>query len=207
MSGTHRGVTCADDATGVSAPPADQSPDGGAPCPAGTTRVVTVSDVMNSSPTPDGGGERDVLSGYVEFAVPLLGEGQQIPLVESMDLQLAARYENFSDVGDIIVPKAALSWRMTDFLMLRGAYSEGFRAPNLVQINERVISRVNTRDDFYLCQVGLRDGSIDDVGDCPSGGVQRLASGSDQLVPEESQNRNIGFVLDPRFEFPAGGGG
>ena len=163
------------------------------------TSSPLVSDVMNSSPTLDSDGSRRVLSTYLEFAVPLVGEAQEIPFVRSVDAQFAARYEDFSDVGDILVPKLALSWRVSDLLMFRGAYSEGFRAPNLVQLNESVISRVNTHDDYYRCQVDLRSGAITDVDDCPGYAVQRVASGSGQLEPEDSRNWNLGVVLEPDF--------
>jgi len=32
-----------------------------------------------------------------------------VSLVQSLDVQLAARYENFSDVGDVLKPKIAVS--------------------------------------------------------------------------------------------------
>ena len=57
-----------------------------------------VSDVVNSSPTPDNSGSRDVTSLYTEFAVPLHA---------TLDLQLALRYEDFSDVGSTTVGKIA----------------------------------------------------------------------------------------------------
>ena len=158
-----------------------------------------ISDVMNSSPTPDSRGSRNVFSSYLEFAVPLVSPAMGLLLMQSVDMQIAARYENFSDVGSIVVPKIAMAWRLHDFLMLRGAVSEGFRAPNLVQVNESIISRENTRTDYYRCEVGLRDGSLSDVDDCPDDRVQRIASGSKALVPEESTNFNFGIVLEPNF--------
>jgi len=158
-----------------------------------------ISDVMNSSPTPDSRGSRNVFSSYLEFAVPLVSPDMGLLLVQSVDMQIAARYETFSDVGSIVVPKVAMAWRLHNSLMLRGAVSEGFRAPNLVQVNESVISRENTRTDYYRCEVGLRDGSITDPDDCPDDRVQRIASGSDALVPEESTNYSFGIVVEPGF--------
>lgn len=158
-----------------------------------------ISDVMNSSPTPDSRGSRNVFSSYLEFAVPLVSPAMGLLLMQSVDMQIAARYENFSDVGSIVVPKIAMAWRLHEFLMLRGAVSEGFRAPNLVQVNESIISRENTRTDYYRCEVGLRDGTLDDPDDCPDDRVQRIASGSKTLVPEESTNFNFGIVLEPNF--------
>ena len=66
---------------------------------------------MGSSASPDADGERRVSSVFVEFLVPLL---RDIPLVQSLDLQVAVRHEDFSDVGSVTKPKFALSWYPTD---------------------------------------------------------------------------------------------
>ena len=142
-----------------------------------------ISDVMNSSPTSDSDGERDVVSAFIEF---------QVPVIEQLDLQLALRYEDFSDVGSTTVGKVAFGFRPIDQLLLRGSWSEAFRAPNLVTINESIVARSNTRDDpaCLLADPG------EDVLDC-SYGMQRTAQGSQNLRPEKSDNWNIGIVAEP----------
>ena len=55
-----------------------------------------VSDVMNSSPSADSSGDRTVFAAFSEL---------QIPVFENLDVQLAARYEDFSDIGDTTVGK------------------------------------------------------------------------------------------------------
>ena len=57
-----------------------------------------VSDVMNSSPTPDNSGKRDVISTFFELGIPLVSEDMSIPFIKSIDIQLAGRYEDFSDI-------------------------------------------------------------------------------------------------------------
>jgi outer membrane receptor protein involved in Fe transport len=147
-----------------------------------------VSDVVNSSPTPDSSGDRNVTSLFTEFAIPLL---------PTLDLQAALRYENFSDVGSTTVPKLAFGWRPTDWFMLRGSWSEAFRAPNLVTINESLVVRNNTRDD-YLCLYAAEFGGDpgQDVLDCRNN-IQRRATGSKDLEPEKSDNYSVGLVLSP----------
>jgi len=147
-----------------------------------------VSDVMNSSPTPDSRGSRDVTSLFTEFAVPLL---------PTLDLQLALRYENFSDVGSTTVPKIAFGWRPTEWFMLRGSWSEAFRAPNLVTVNEGLVVRANTREDA-VCDYAYRNSPHPDAGDLDcSYGIQRRAFGNEDLKPEKSDNSSIGVVLNP----------
>ena len=147
-----------------------------------------VSDVVNSSPTPDSSGSRDVDSLFFEFAIPLL---------PNLDVQAALRYEDFSDVGDTTVGKIAAGWRPHETLLLRGSWSEAFRAPNLVTINEDIVARNNTRTD-WACTFAADFGGDpnQDTLDCVNS-IQRIAQGSTELEPEQSTNTSIGFVFTP----------
>jgi iron complex outermembrane receptor protein len=147
-----------------------------------------ISDVVNSSPTPDNRGARNVDSLFTEFSIPVL---------ENLDLQAALRYENFSDVGSTTVPKLAFGWRPIDPLLVRGSWSKGFRVPNLVTVNEDIVVRFNTRTD-YLCLYAAQNGGdpLQDVLDCVNS-TKRVAQGSEDLKPEKSDNWSVGFVLTP----------
>lgn len=142
-----------------------------------------ISDVANSSPTSDSSGDRQVTSIFGEL---------QIPVLENLDLQLALRYEDFSDVGDTTVGKIAVGYRVIDQVLLRGSWSEAFRAPNLVTINESLVARSNTRDDYGCLYIDPNEDSLD----C-SYGIQRTAQGSRELQPEQSENTSFGIVVDP----------
>jgi len=154
-----------------------------------------VSDVMNSSPSSDSAGERDTTSLFVEFAIPVF---------KNFDLQAALRYEDASDYGDATVGKLAFGWRIFEPLLIRGSWSEAFRAPNLITVNEGLVVRSNNRTS-YVCRYAeemwdaRRDPSDPDFGeardelDC-SDTVQRRAAGSEKLVPEKSTNTSIGLV-------------
>ncbi|MEM9233762.1 MAG: TonB-dependent receptor, partial [Pseudomonadota bacterium] len=165
------------------------------------TGNVILSDVMGSSPTPDTDGERDVFGAFVEFAVPLISDEMDIPLVYSLDMQLAARGEDYSDVGSVLKPKVALSWYVVPSFQIRGAYSEGFRAPNLEQINATGIQRVNGgREDWILCEATARANSTDfSTGDCDGNSVESIRSGGPNLRPEENKNYTLGLVYQPEW--------
>ena len=142
-----------------------------------------VSDVVNSSPTPDGAGGRDVTSLFAEL---------QIPITDRINSQIAVRYEDFSDVGSTTVGKFALGWDMADWVKFRASTSTAFRAPNLVTINESIVARSNTRSD-WVWYYADPDETVLDV----SKSTQRVAQGSQNLEPEESTNSSIGVVLMP----------
>lgn len=159
-----------------------------------------ISDVMGASPTPDTQGERDVFSGFVELAVPLVSPEMNIPLVHSLEAQFAVRYEDYTAFGDITRPKVAMAWRPFEFLMFRSAWSEGFRAPNLPQQYERGILRSNTRQDWIRCEAQQQNGVITDFSGCgQSFSVQSNRSGSEELQPETSENFTAGIVFESTF--------
>ena len=146
-----------------------------------------VSDVVNSSPTPDNSGSRRVDSLFAELA---------IPVASNVEAQAAVRYERFSDVGSSAVGKLAAGWQIADFVSLRASWSESFRVPNLVTVNEDIVARQNTRDDFACVYAANRGGDPDqDILDCTNS-MQRTAQGSDELVAERSDNISVGLVFD-----------
>lgn len=163
------------------------------------TGNVILSDVMGSSPTPDTNGDRNVFSAFAEFAVPLTNPDMDIPLFYSLDMQLAARFENYSDVGSAFNPKIAFSWHPFDeSLSLRAAYSPGFKAPNLEQINANGIRRVNGgREDWILCEAVSRANLTPfDTNDCDGNSVESVRSGGPNLEPEENENYSVGLVYE-----------
>ena len=150
----------------------------------GDTYPLT-SDVVNSSPTPDGSGDRTTNSLFAEL---------QVPLHETLDVQLAYRFEDFDDIGSTGVGKVAFGLRPIESLLFRGSWSEAFRAPNLITINEAFVARSNTLNDF-ACFYGADNGTIDED-DCRYA-IQRQATGSTSLVAEESTNTSFGIVFEP----------
>ena len=57
-----------------------------------------------------------------------------IPVIKNLDLNLAARYDDYSDVGSTTNWKANVRWQPTQQLLLRGSYGTGFRAPTLTDL-------------------------------------------------------------------------
>ncbi|BDW83413.1 TonB-dependent receptor [Erythrobacter sp. Dej080120_24] len=164
------------------------------------TGVFNGSDVVGTSPSPDTNGSRNVYSAHAELFVPLVGPDMDIPLIEELNLQLAGRIEHFDDINETAaVPRVAASWTTLPGVTLRGAWSRGFRAPNLVQVNDEGTTRSNTRDDFVVCQARVEKGTLANLGGCPGEGVISFRSGTENLVPEDSTSINLGVVLEPEF--------
>lgn len=163
------------------------------------TGEVSETDIYGTSPTPDSSGSRNVLAGFAEASIPLVSPDMNIPLVDTFDIQLAARYEHYSDFGGSgIKPRIAAAWVPVPWLKLRGAYSQGFRAPNLIVINEGV-DRSNAREDSYFCEAGVRNGTFANFAACTgfSEGRTERRSVADDIGPEDDINITYGFVFQP----------
>lgn len=164
------------------------------------TGVFNGSDVAGTSPSPDTDGTRTVYSAFAEIFVPVVSSDMNIPLVEDFNVQMAGRIERFEDIdATAVVPRVAASWTTIPGVTFRGAWSQGFRAPNLVQVNDDGTTRSNTRDDFVVCQAQVRKGLLSSLDACPGAGVISFRSGARSLKPEDSDSINLGIVLEPKF--------
>jgi outer membrane receptor protein involved in Fe transport len=140
--------------------------------------VVNESSLYGSSATTDSSASRNVGSAYAELIVPLLDNGDQYA-----EVQLAARYENFSDGGDALKPKVALFYKPTDWLSLRASYAGGFKVPGLQQSSE-------------AASMPRRSSKYDPVLD-ESYAVIDNRQGNSELEPEDSVNTSFGLVIEP----------
>ncbi|MCY3821034.1 MAG: TonB-dependent receptor [Gammaproteobacteria bacterium] len=79
--------------------------------------------------------DRDSYAGYLDL---------EVDLAEHWLADFAARYEDFSDFGNVGIWKLATRYRLTDDLKVRGSLGSGFRAPTPGQIST---TNVSTRID------------------------------------------------------------
>ena len=101
--------------------------------------------------------------------------------VEAWSVDLAGRYEDYSDFGDTAIGKITTRYDFSDAFALRGTFSTGFRAPTL---QESYYSAVN---------VGPTSAS----GQLPPNSVAAASLGFSPLRPEKSTNFSGGIVLRP----------
>lgn len=182
----------------------DSAVDGSAPFVDAVTGEVTLSDAAAVSPNPDVRGSRIIGAAFAELAVPVVSRDMDIPLIRSLDLQLAGRFEHYSDFGSVARPKIAAAWEVFNGFKLRGSYSEGFRAPNLEQTNAQSYSRNALAQDYIRCEADLRARRITDFTRCGNNNnFQRRVQGNPNLQPEESRNLNFGMIFEPKFLPPA----
>lgn len=127
--------------------------------------------------------ERDQYAGYLELS---------IPLADQLELQLAGRYDHYSDFGSTTNPKIALRWAPSDQITVRGSWAQGFRAPSLAQVGLGPSEKSVFFVDRYRCEAtGL---------DCESLDYNIQFSGNPDLEAEESESWNVGVIYAPLQE-------
>lgn len=127
-----------------------------------------------------GGNARENVSAYAEL---------DIDIIENWNLQLAGRYENYSDFGSDWNWKAATRFGVTDWLALRGSVSTGFRAPGVAQ------------QFFAAAATNNIAGVLVDAVTLPVGNPVAQALGSSPLNPETAVNWSVGTVITPGSGF------
>ena len=125
-------------------------------------------------------GQREVHAVHVEFSVPLQ---------KWFELQLAGRSERYSDFGHTTKPKigAKLKLPSTRFVnvLVRGSYSESFKAPDLGQLYQKQTAAISggaIADPFRPFAVATQ--------------IRSILGGNPDLKPEEGKVQYVGVVLE-----------
>ena len=92
--------------------------------------VVSRGESADPPAGPTNGGF-DVTEYYGEVVVPLL---KGMSFARRLDLSAAVRASDYSLFGSTTVYKAGLTWSPATDLVLRGSWSQGFRAPNIGEL-------------------------------------------------------------------------
>lgn len=128
------------------------------------------------SPTTAIDASRDSFAGYLEL---------DADISDIFNVQVAGRYEHFSDFGDTVNGKLAARLEPVSGLALRGSISTGFRAPGMAQ---QFFSTTSTNN---VAGVGLIE-----IGTFPVGSPIAVALGAQPLDPEKSVNIGGGIAFN-----------
>lgn len=125
-------------------------------------------------------GDREVFSAYAEVTLPVL---------RSLEFQLAGRYEDYSDFGTTSKPKVGAKYKLpsTRFVdvLLRGSFSQSFKAPDL----GRLYTAATTAFSSTVRQDPKRPQD-------PATQLRIVTGGNPQLQPEEADAWYAGAVFD-----------
>ncbi len=131
------------------------------------------SDAMAGTNAGNAGNfNRDVVAGYVDVSTHLTRHWQ---------LDLAGRYEHYTDVGDTETGKVSTRYEVSPRLAFRATISNGFHAPTLAQ--------------EYYSALAISPTAARGLIGVNSPGA--LANGASPLKPERSTNVSGGIVMEP----------
>jgi iron complex outermembrane receptor protein len=115
---------------------------------------------------------RHAVAAYVDVA---------IQPVTALKVDLAGRYEHYSDFGSVYTGKATARYDFSSAFAVRGTVSNGFRAPTLAE--------------EYYSSTNVGPTSI--AGQFPADSAAAQALGFSKLKPERSTNFSAGIVAHP----------
>jgi iron complex outermembrane receptor protein len=112
--------------------------------------------------------------GYSKFSMKrdiyaLYGE-VVAPVAKWLELNAALRYDHYSDFGGNLAPKLGFKIRPNDQFLIRGTYSEAFRAPGAAEVGG---------SSFGFTTFGI------------------LSQGNPDIQPEEAKSYTLGVVWEP----------
>lgn len=162
----------------------------------GDSRAAENRPEIYGAPFDDGNAlddvHRDIKAVFVEAL---------IPIVDSLEVNLAARYDHYSGFGGTTNPKIGVKYQPIDELLFRGAFSTGFRAPSFNQLFNGISEQPYTGSDLAdpaVCPNGIVDTSNPS---CQPISPVLIYGGKEDLGPEESKQSSFGFVWAPSSEF------
>ncbi|MCD9127015.1 TonB-dependent receptor [Luteimonas sp. C4P040a] len=150
---------------------------------------------------------------YAELQIPLLSD---VPFARELSLNLASRYSDYDTFGDATNSKAGFTWKPFDALLVRGTWSQGFRAPTINDLFGGESQSFETYADPCDTEYGIAAGNARCLADVAADFRQRantasgvsenrsaqsdraFTSGSNPgLTPEESVSKTLGLVYSP----------
>ena len=130
-----------------------------------------------------GVGKRDVTSAYFELMMPVL---------DNLEVNLAGRYDDYSDFGDTFNPQISLRYNPVEDVLIRASAGKGFRAPTLSDLYQGMSEGFGKITNYIACyEAG------DDIDSCSLKEEAPTRTGGNlDLGPEESDTLNLGIVWD-----------
>jgi len=125
----------------------------------------------------------------------------KVPVIKNLEVGLALRYDYYSDFGGTTNPRFNFRWQPFEQVVFRGAYTTGFRAPSLYEMNDPAAKTYTSGsyNDPVLCPNGP-NGALgpggNSVRDCQTQFYKQLGGNKD-LKPETSRNYDFGVVIQP----------
>lgn len=119
-----------------------------------------------------------------------------MPLLQSLEVDVSAREDHYSDVGSAFSPKAGFKWTPSSMFALRGTYSRGFRAPSFAENGSSSSEGFITyTPPASFAALHGNDGYVQPYA------LGLLTAANPNIKPERARNYTIGVVFQPLASF------
>ncbi len=164
--------------------------------------LINSGDTTGNARTATAGGY-SLDEAYLELAIPLLSgvTGAQL-----LDFSVATRVSDYSNFGKTVNSKFGFRWKPINDLMIRGNWSEGFRAPSISELYSGVS---DTFENVADPCAGSVEGVPNPASPAGCAGIPRYPQANSQirtteggnpnLGPETSTSKTLGFVYSPSY--------
>ncbi|MGL0820567.1 TonB-dependent receptor plug domain-containing protein [Vibrio vulnificus] len=115
-----------------------------------------------------------------------------IPFTDELEMNLAARFDHYSDFGNAFSPKVSFRYQPRDNLMFRGGAGLGFRAPSLSNLYGADSRSADSAKDYTYCAA---NSLTDDK--CPERQYDVIRKSNEDLDAETTRSFNLGASYAP----------
>lgn len=109
--------------------------------------------------------------------------------MNQLNFSASYRYEEYEDGSGAKNPRVGLAWRPAGWLLVRGSYGEGFKAPSLQRRNAPIIVAPSSTVPSASNLDPMRGNTVNNPYPTSTGGKP-------DLLPEESENTTFGLVAE-----------
>jgi iron complex outermembrane receptor protein len=131
-----------------------------------------------------------------------------VPVMESLTLDLAYRYSDYSTSGGANTYRAGLDWQPVEMVRLRAGFNRAVRAPNVGELfgiqslglwtgSDPCATATPTMTAAQCANMGVSAAQYGAITASPAGQYNGIFGGNPGLDPEEADTITVGFVIDP----------
>ncbi len=151
---------------------------------------------LGIDPDSDTSGDRKVHAAFAEL---------NIPVIKTLEVTAAVRFDKYSDFGNTINPKVGVRYQPVKQVLVRGSMNKGFRAPTLYEVYRPASLGFTSapHNDPLLCPGGTPVAGASAGVVCSQqvlvrrGGPGGLGQPIDSVKPEKSNTWTFGLVFEP----------
>ena len=127
--------------------------------------------------------KRDIQSAFAEMVLPLYSK---------LEMQLAARWDHYSDFGSTTNPKVGLGWRPREQVLVRATWGTSFRPPTFRELYDPlfVSDRFSDKDPHRCAATGK-------LSDCKGHPIDSEFGGNPNLKPDQGETWLLGVAWQP----------